>query len=531
MARRSRPSKRVLVRWSDDLDKGVLLAVQYACAEAGIKIPWARVAQVMGPRFTEGAITQHLAKLRNLMSTTGIPVPPPLKRGMLTKTPSKIYSKANNKHNFSPIEPLYPGTPEIPDDYRSLYDKKTPNKQEEGATVSPGTGSPKPRGKPRARAKPRRTMTDDEEEQLPEDLYDSDEGTPKKRRRTTKKKAATAVDLNPPVVDLNPPLTPPGQAIKVEPTEDGDNMIYDSTGPASRTRGIKRDYTIMETMPSDDEGEADGAQDAAADDDDDFDGANDLATHDELLAPFDAADSEDASATVEGVSAMELGEYGAAEAVAGGGVDNLQVPSTWDNNADMFGNQLNQYAAMNNGMLSSNDNMFHGQYGFPTNNMMGSGNAYTAQQFGYGIAPAYTNTIHPGSLHSYGVPSRNNSVATTMYSSVGTSDMSRTNSLATGMYPSAGSSDMSRNNSVATGMTGSSFTTMSDQQYGNGMGYLVAEPEGQPESQQEAIKNEFNMNTGMPAEDIKDEFGMNTDMPSDDIVWGDEFVNDIEEDG
>jgi len=162
--------------------------------------------------------------------------------------------------------------------------------------------------------------------------------------------------------------------------------------------------------------------------------------------------------------------------------------------------------------------------------MMGSGNPYTANQFGYGVAPAYANTIHPASLHSYGGPSRNDSVATSMYSSVGSSDMSRNNSGGTGMYSSVGTSDMSRNNSVATGMTGSSFTTMSDQPFGNGMGYLVAEPEVQPESQPEAIKNEFDMNTGVPAEDTKDAFGMNTDMPSDDIIWGDEFVNDIDED-
>ncbi|KAK4942651.1 hypothetical protein LTR10_017598 [Elasticomyces elasticus] len=486
MARRSRPSKRVLVRWSDDLDKGVLLAVQYACAEAGIKIPWARVAQVMGPRFTEGAITQHLAKLRNLMATTGIPVPPPLKRGMLTKTPSKVYNNASNQRNYSPITPLYPGTPEISDDHRSVYDKKTPGTQEEENTVSPGTGSPKPRAKARARAKPRRTMTDDEEEQFPEDLYDSEEGTPKKRRRTAKRKSTTAVDLN-------PPLTPPAQAIKVEPTEDGDNMMQDFTGPASRTRGIKRNYAITENMPTDDEGEEDGAQDAAADDVDDFEAADDPATQEELSATFDAAGIADATAA----------QYSDASGVHGGGASNFQMSSKWPNNVDMFGNQLNQYAAMDNGM--HNNNILHGQYGYPGNNMMASSDTYANTQFGYGIAPAYANTVHPASLYSPVGPSRNNSVAT-------------------GMYSSAGTSDMSRNNSVTTGMTASSFTTMSDHPFGNGMDYLAAEPESQPGG----IKNEFDTSITMPPGGIKDAFGMNTDMPSDDIIWGDEFVNDIE---
>lgn len=229
---------------------------------------------------------------------------------MLTRTPSKVYANANNKHSFPKIAPLYPGTPEIPDDYRSVYDKKTPIKQEEEDTVSPATGSPKPRAKPRARAKPRRTMSDEDDEvPLPEELYDSDEGTPKKRRRTAKKKSTAAADI------LHPPSTPPAQAIKAEPTDSGDNMMQKSTGPASRTRGIKRDYTIMEAVRSDDEDELD--QDAAVEDTDH------QAAEEELAAAFEAADAEDAAFAVEGVSALGLVEYNGGHDVSGGGLNGV----------------------------------------------------------------------------------------------------------------------------------------------------------------------------------------------------------------
>src|ERR1700744_3453017 len=63
----------------------------------------------MGPTFTEGGIVQHLAKLRSLMDQAGIPVPPAVKRGMITKSPSKIYgSAANPRLKRANIAPLFP---------------------------------------------------------------------------------------------------------------------------------------------------------------------------------------------------------------------------------------------------------------------------------------------------------------------------------------------------------------------------------------------------------------------------------------
>ena len=63
------------------MDQQTLLGVQYHCNLAGIKIPWPAVAASLGPTITEGAIVQHLAKLRNKLEDAGVDVVPPLKRG------------------------------------------------------------------------------------------------------------------------------------------------------------------------------------------------------------------------------------------------------------------------------------------------------------------------------------------------------------------------------------------------------------------------------------------------------------------
>ncbi|KAK2807007.1 hypothetical protein FQN50_005581 [Emmonsiellopsis sp. PD_5] len=76
-----RPSKRHIVRWNDQLDNKLLLSIQFACSVVGIRIPWQEVAEQMGNGISEGAIVQHLAKLRKRMEDMGLEVPPPLKRG------------------------------------------------------------------------------------------------------------------------------------------------------------------------------------------------------------------------------------------------------------------------------------------------------------------------------------------------------------------------------------------------------------------------------------------------------------------
>ncbi|KAF4768515.1 hypothetical protein HAV15_002538 [Penicillium sp. str.  len=72
--------QRTLVRWDVDTDIRLLLAIQYACNKVTVKIPWKEVAETMGTKFTEGAIVQHLSKLRTKREEQDKPNPPPLKR-------------------------------------------------------------------------------------------------------------------------------------------------------------------------------------------------------------------------------------------------------------------------------------------------------------------------------------------------------------------------------------------------------------------------------------------------------------------
>ncbi|KAL8932683.1 MAG: hypothetical protein Q9211_006177 [Gyalolechia sp. 1 TL-2023] len=65
----------------DDMDKKLLLTLQWACNKKGVKVPWGMVGAEMGDTITDSAVVQHLAKLRTRMVTEGLPVPPPLTRG------------------------------------------------------------------------------------------------------------------------------------------------------------------------------------------------------------------------------------------------------------------------------------------------------------------------------------------------------------------------------------------------------------------------------------------------------------------
>ena len=70
-----------------DLDIQLLLTIQWACNHAGVKIPWDKVATAMGEKFTEGAIVQHLSKLRLRREADGKAVPPPLRRSVSSAIP------------------------------------------------------------------------------------------------------------------------------------------------------------------------------------------------------------------------------------------------------------------------------------------------------------------------------------------------------------------------------------------------------------------------------------------------------------
>ncbi|KAL4807297.1 hypothetical protein BDV18DRAFT_159517 [Aspergillus unguis] len=81
---RQRPKKRNITRWNDDLDELLLLTIHSVCSNESIKIPWAEVAEemtAMGYSTTDGAIIQHLSKIRVRRQEKNKQVPAPLKRG------------------------------------------------------------------------------------------------------------------------------------------------------------------------------------------------------------------------------------------------------------------------------------------------------------------------------------------------------------------------------------------------------------------------------------------------------------------
>ena len=63
------------------MDKKLLLTIQSVCNADGVKIPWEKVGAIMGDNISDGAVIQHLAKLRQRMVAQGLSVPPPLRRG------------------------------------------------------------------------------------------------------------------------------------------------------------------------------------------------------------------------------------------------------------------------------------------------------------------------------------------------------------------------------------------------------------------------------------------------------------------
>ena len=67
-------------------DQRCLLALQHVLSTEGIKIPWDKVGAKLGPTITEGAIVQHLAKLRNRLESEGVEVTPALQRGGRVRT-------------------------------------------------------------------------------------------------------------------------------------------------------------------------------------------------------------------------------------------------------------------------------------------------------------------------------------------------------------------------------------------------------------------------------------------------------------
>ncbi|KIW13775.1 hypothetical protein PV08_08966 [Exophiala spinifera] len=476
--RRARATKRNLVRWTDDLDKEVLLVVQYACAEAGIKLPWARVAEIMGPHFTEGAIIQHLAKLRTLMERHEIPVPPCLKRGMLTKTPSKVYGNVTPKRIFESIKPLYAGSPNANGgENRSVYEKV---KVEE-------RGSPTLQVKGRMRTGGRaRDISDDEEDDdtLPETLYDSDV-SPKKKRRTAKKKSSASMNdlpatpeqatktkstasINDPPPTPMTPLTPatPKQAVKGA-GQNSVSRIAPSTPPSRRTRGIKRDYTLIDTVLDDMDADIDRDDAETLDGDDSSNPGDGTAVSEEKV--------QDDSIAATTVKTMTTAQDNSEMPNLGGDILGAVADSINPANIDPFTNAEYLWpgvdtmfsgppisgfppGTVNGAALFKTNNFFNnGQMNMQTYDMpaaMGSGaTASGTMGFGtMGFGTMGSGTMESGTMGSGTMGSGTMGSDTTSFAP----EMFRPNSIDSYLYQA------SRNNSVATGMT--SFSSASDSQ-------------------------------------------------------------------
>jgi hypothetical protein len=194
----------------------------------------------MGEKFSDGAIVQHLSKLRGKMVENQLPVPPPLKRGT-TVVPSKIYATSGTARRKSMPE-------------------------------SPNTAITTPKSKPGAsRKRNRRSGLDSDSDSQPDendmDIADTSDdeygasGKKKKKKRhqrqakakqATKEKAIQepiesdhedAKEVNEEDVRVK------SQAVEEETIQES----IETPGPASRTRGVKTDYSQIDDASDEDE--------------------------------------------------------------------------------------------------------------------------------------------------------------------------------------------------------------------------------------------------------------------------------------
>ena len=192
-----------------------------------------RVAELMGPKFSNGAIVQHLAKLRAKMvdaNLEDVPIPPPLKKGMTTKEPSKIYSPGNKRKKSVAVTGATGAA----------------------AALAPATPPARKTTKAKGR-KIKKEASDDESEDEP-DFYDSDEeyGAPKKKSKKVKKSPVKQEKV--PDAGLSPKTVKAdsdGEGVKDEGKEDS---------PGMNTRGRRLDYSQMNDA-EDEETEEDEAAD------------------------------------------------------------------------------------------------------------------------------------------------------------------------------------------------------------------------------------------------------------------------------
>lgn len=107
---------------TEDLDNLLLLTIQSACNLTGVKIPWDKVAELMGPKFTEGAIVQHLSKLRLRRENNDLRVPPPLRRSVAVVSSMTGDKKGSKKGQNKRKSFVCHATDELSDEFQGLDD-------------------------------------------------------------------------------------------------------------------------------------------------------------------------------------------------------------------------------------------------------------------------------------------------------------------------------------------------------------------------------------------------------------------------
>ncbi|EFE39321.1 conserved hypothetical protein [Trichophyton verrucosum HKI 0517] len=142
----NRPPSRSIVRWCDELDRKLLLAIQSACNKCGVRIPWVEVALMMGSSITDGAIIQHLAKLRVRMVELGQDVPPPLRRSAGsapksaeaeegdTPAPKPAATRKANSRKKGPKRSIYDTDDETYEEGKKPNNKKSKAKKGKGSS-------------------------------------------------------------------------------------------------------------------------------------------------------------------------------------------------------------------------------------------------------------------------------------------------------------------------------------------------------------------------------------------------------------
>ena len=233
------------------------MSIQYACNEAGLRIPWDGVAKLMGEKFSDGAIVQHMSKLRQKMVENDLPVPPPLKRGT-TVVPSKIYASSGTARRKS-----------MPDTPTATSAMVTTPKSKQSAS----------------KKRNRRSGVDSDSDSQPNpdemdigDTSDDEYGASgKKKKKQTKAKKVTKKRTVQEPMELDgedtEQIKKEDAFVKSQAVEEGTiKESIETPGPASRTRGVRQDYSKLEQASDEEEDDnGDEARDGDGEEADDED--------------------------------------------------------------------------------------------------------------------------------------------------------------------------------------------------------------------------------------------------------------------